>query len=149
MKSSKKSISGGELIKPLLITFLFLIIGCSNQITGPDKTNPPTNSLSKFSEIQSAVFTPNCALSGCHAGSDPQANLNLTQGNAYDNLVNRQSVLNPNFVRVKPGDSKNSFLINMLRNSGDGSSQMPPGSAINSAVIDSIEFWINNGALNN
>jgi hypothetical protein len=136
----------------ITITFsIFVISGCSDKSspTNPSSSNPASLSSSKFSDIQKSVFSTSCALSGCHAGSSVQANLNLTEGNAYNNLVNRQSVLNPSFVRVKPGDSQNSFLIKMLRNSGNGSSLMPPTGALNPAIIDSIEAWINNGALNN
>lgn len=126
--------------------------GCSENASGPSdsgNTVPPGTSLSKFSEIQSRVFTPTCAVAGCHGGSNVQANLSLSEGNAYNNLVNKQSFRNPNFVRVKPGDSGNSFLIKMLRNTGEGTTVMPPTGKLSDAVIDSIALWINNGALNN
>ena len=150
MKKNKNKIQFDWLFQFLWIILTLSLVGCSKNVTGPESTNNTiATPLSKFSDIQAAVFTPSCALSGCHAGSTVQANLNLTDGNAYNNLINQQSVLNPSFVRVKPGDSQNSFLIKMLRNSGSGSSLMPPTGALNPAIIDSIEAWINNGALNN
>ena len=99
----KKSIS--SLIKSYLILLLpsvfLLTSGCSKYISGPDdNTLLLEKTLSNFSEIQNQVFTPSCATAGCHAGESLQANLDLTEGNAYDNLVNKTSLLNPNFLRV-------------------------------------------------
>lgn len=134
------------------LVLLFFITGCSENITTecePFSGSQTAKTLSSFSEIQKEVFTPSCALSGCHAGSNLQANLNLIAGESYNNLVGKQSLLNPAFLRVKPGDSENSFLVKMLRNSGNGSSLMPPSGKLSDAVIDSIVTWINNGALNN
>ena len=135
----------------ILAATLSVMIGCSDEATSPNDSNNagPTLSSSKFSDIQRQVFNTSCASSGCHSGSSVQANLNLSEGNSYNNLVNKQSLLNPTFFRVKPGDSENSFLIKMLKNNGNGSSQMPPAGKLSNAVIDSIAAWINNGALNN
>ncbi len=147
-----------NLIKSLIrtrIAVLVLILftaGCSENIITecePVFGGQTGKTLSSFSEIQNEVFSPSCALSGCHAGSNIQANLNLTDGNSYNSLVNRQSLLNPAFLRVKPGDSGSSFLIKMLRNDGNGTSLMPPSGKLSDAVIDSIVTWINNGAFNN
>ncbi len=136
----------------VFLVLIFLIAGCSENIMTecePAEFSTSGKTLSNFSEIQKQVFTPSCALSGCHFGSNIQANLNLSEGNSYANLVNTVSLLNPSFVRVKPSDSRNSFLIKMLRNSGNGSSLMPPSGKLNEVIIDSIVVWINNGALNN
>lgn len=135
-----------------MLVLLFFISACSENITTecePVSGSQNGKTLSNFSEIQKQIFTPSCALSGCHAGSNIQANLNLSEGNSYNNLVAIQSLLNPAFLRVKPGDSENSFLVKMLRNSGNGSSLMPPSGKLSDAVIDSIVTWINNGAFNN
>jgi hypothetical protein len=138
-----------RLLISISLSFLIFVIGCSNDVTSPSDSATKTAVPSKFSEIQRQVFTPSCASSGCHGGSSVQANLNLSEGNSYNNLINEQSLLNPNFFRVKPGDSENSFLIKMLKNTGSGSSQMPPSGKLSDGIIDSIVVWINNGALNN
>lgn len=125
---------------------------CENLIVTETKEFPPKTTidrLSKLSEIQKQIFTTNCALSGCHAGTPLQANLNLTSGNAFSNLVNVTSLLNPNFKRVVPGNSEQSFIIKMLRNTGEGTSIMPPTGKISDNLIDSIAVWIDNGAKNN
>jgi len=67
--------------------------------------------------IQNNIFTPKCALSGCHTGPNPQpmsGGLDLT----YDpsnpvstKLLNVQSTLDSRFLRVDPGNSSDSYLF--------------------------------------
>jgi len=137
-------------IKILLVWFALttiLLLGCSEEST----TEPtPTTSapLSKLSDIQSKVFNNSCALSGCHGGTNNQANLLLTDGNSFANLVNVQSFLFPQFSRVQPNNSANSLLIKILK--GEVSPRMPLNrDPLSVATIDSIAQWIDNGALNN
>jgi len=135
-------------IKAILIAIiLYYFVGCSND----NPTEPVQNNsvpLSKFTEIQIKVFTENCALSGCHGSANNQANLLLTEGNAYSNLVNVQSFLFPQFKRVVPDSSSKSLLIKILR--GEVSPRMPlDRNPLPAEVIDSIAAWIDNGALNN
>lgn len=135
----------------LLPLFLLLIFyGCADSIvTECYIEEPDLNDLTSFSKIQERVFNQSCALAGCHAGSAIQANLNLESGQAYKNLVNVNSLLNPEFLRVQRGNSGESFLIKMLRNTGESTSQMPPSGKLPDSIIDSIAVWIDNGALNN
>ena len=101
-----------------------------------------------LSDIQQKVFTPGCAISGCHGTANTQRNLLLTDGNSFANLVNVQSVMFPQFKRVEPDSSSNSLIIEMLR--VEITPRMPKDSpALSSAVIDSIAAWIDKGALNN
>ena len=137
-------------INLLIVTFIFtlnLILGCSEESTTEP---PPTASapLSKLSDIQVKVFTQSCALSGCHGSTNNQANLLLTDGNSFSNLVNVQSLLFPQFERVIPDSSSKSLLIKILK--GEVSPRMPLNlGPLSAAVIDSIAKWIDNGALNN
>ena len=137
-------------INLLIVTLAFtlnLILGCSEESTTEP---PPTASapLSKLSDIQVKVFTQSCALSGCHGSTNNQANLLLTDGNSFSNLVNVQSLLFPQFERVIPDSSSKSLLIKILK--GEVSPRMPLNRGpLSAAVIDSIAKWIDNGALNN
>lgn len=131
----------------VLLSIYLTLNGCSE-----DSTTEPTPTVSvptaKLSDIQSKVFNPSCALSGCHGSTNAQANLLLTEGNSFSNLVNVQSVLFPQFSRVQPNNSANSLLIKILK--GEVSPRMPfNGNPLPTAVIDSIAKWIDNGALNN
>ncbi len=138
-------------IKFLYILFCILfVISCEENITTECEDDEQNlASITKFSDIQTNVFDASCALSGCHAGSSVSAGLDLSNGNSYAELVNKSSVLNPNFKLVEPGNSENSFLIKMLKHTGEGTSQMPPSGKLNNSVIDSISAWIDRGALNN
>ena len=130
----------------LVLTFI-LFTGCSEEST---MEPPPGNSapFAKLSDIQSKVFNTSCALSGCHGATNNQANLLLTDGNAFTNLVNVQSVLFPQFKRVVPDSGSKSLIIKILK--GEVSPRMPFNrDPLPAATIDSIAKWIDNGALNN
>ena len=135
----------------LIASFILALFfwGCSSD--NPTEPAPNTNSpssLSKLNEIQTKVFNVSCALSGCHGSTSTKANLLLTNGNSFSNLINIQSVLFPQFKRVVPNNSANSLLIKMLK--GEVSPQMPYNrTPLSASVIDSIAKWIDNGAPDN
>lgn len=95
------------------------------------------------------VFTAECAKSGCHAGSAPQANQNLSESTAYENIVNIQSVEAPSKMRIAPGDTSNSYLFEKITsNSPTVGVRMPADGPpyLSEAQIDTIRIWILNGA---
>jgi len=129
------------------ILTLAIFSGCKDEIvTEDDFDNNPPNQLSKFSEIQKNVFSTSCALSGCHAGNNPQANLNLSEGSAYPNLVNVNSFNFPDQKRVLPGNKEESLLYKVL--SYNFQIKMPPTGKLPQSTIDSIGVWIEKGAPN-
>jgi hypothetical protein len=131
---------------PVIIILITTYWGCSKE--NPTEPPPSTTVLSKLSDIQAKVFTQSCALSGCHGSTNNQANLLLTDGNSFSNLVNVQSLFFPQFERVVPDSSSKSLLIKILK--GEVSPRMPLNrDPLSAVVIDSIAKWINNGALNN
>ena len=133
----------------LLLILLTSYWGCSgNNPAEPSPDPGQQTSLSKLSSIQSNVFSQNCAFSGCHGSTNNQANLLLTNGNSFSNLVNVQSKLFPQLKRVVPGNSSQSLLIKILK--GEVSPRMPQNrNPLSPDLIDSIAAWIDNGALNN
>lgn len=133
----------------ILAILTVFLAGCADQIVSEcDDCNPVSGEakLNTFAGMQTKLFNTTCALSGCHGENITQANLLLVEGKSYSNLVNTQSTVYPQYLRVKPGDSENSLLIKVLR--GD-LVQMPPQGKLDDAIIDSVAMWINNGALNN
>jgi hypothetical protein len=103
-------------------------------------TPPPTGGTSPtlmatFDSIQANVFTPKCA--GCHSGPSPPKGLNLDATHSYGDLVGVPSTEQPTILRVKPGDSANSFLVQHIESDGDGAS---------STDLSFIEQWITEGA---
>jgi hypothetical protein len=136
-----------KIIFVLQLLLVVIFISCSeDEPTAPDPIiNVPNATLS---DIQQKVFTPGCALAGCHGATNNQANLLLTEGNSFSNLVDVQSFLYPQFKRVEPSNSINSLIIKILR--GEVAPRMPlDRDPLPQAVIDTIAAWINNGAPNN
>ena len=134
----------------LLTSVLFNSSGCADKIVTESDLNPVIVSnvqLSKFSEIQKNIFTPVCAVAGCHLGRDSQANLDLSEGNSYSNLINVKSLLFPTFKRVVPGNKEQSLLY-VAVNYSFKQLQMPLTGKMDQYLIDSIGVWIENGALN-
>ncbi len=64
---------------------------------------------SDFAFIEDKVLAPNC-LDGCHSGSDPGADMDLSVGAAYANLVNVPSHQS-GWMRVVPNDASASALM--------------------------------------
>jgi len=130
----------------LLLGIVLLVMNCSKDT--PLEPPPPATKLSTFSEIQKRVFDTGCNTAGCHAGSNPAANLDLTAANSYNQLVEVNSALVPSRKRVDRNNSTESVLVQILR--GDVSPRMPlGGTPLSSATIDSIAKWIDEGAVNN
>jgi len=134
------------------ISFILLLIisltGCK-VIVEPEASNSlSNNSAATFSTVQKEVFNVSCALAGCHSGANAAAEMDLSSGKAFNNLVNVPSISNTSFVRVQAGNSANSFLIKRLRNIGESSGIMPPSGKLSENAIQLVETWINNGAKN-
>ena len=114
----------------------------------PSPPPPPAAGFGpNFSEIQANVFTPDCATSGCHAGANPAAGLNLEEAGSYAMLVGIQSSQNAALQRVEAGDPDNSYLVQKLEGTASSGQQMPPGAPLPQAEIDVIRQWITDGAL--
>lgn len=101
---------------------------------------------SMFSAIQMGVFNSTCA--NCHGGSSsPAANLYLTEGNAYSNLVNVASTRVSEGVRVIPGDAANSVLHKVISpNNAAGLGFSHSGMIAEEEVLNLIDAWIDGGA---
>jgi len=104
-----------------------------------------------FSSIQQNVFSINCALSGCHAGSSPQQGMNLSDGQAYSNIVNIPSMERPTLFRIDPDNADSSYLFMKITGASTiVGSQMPLGGPqLSVEKINAIREWIESGAANN
>jgi hypothetical protein len=109
---------------------------------------------SDFAWLQANVFTPSCATSGCHRGAeDPAVGLRLDVGQAYNNLVNKNSSTQPGWVRVVPGSLASSYLV-VSFGRADGPPPrdgfMPLGAdPLCTEIHEAVERWILAGAPNN
>ena len=112
----------------------------------PPPASPPFGA--NFSEIQAEVFTPTCAVSGCHTGGAAPQGLRLDEANSYALLVDVASAEAPSILRVAPGDPDNSYLIQKLEGTASVGGQMPlGGTPLPQASIDVIRQWIVDGAI--
>lgn len=101
--------------------------------------------------LQASVFTPNCAVSGCHsgpAGNPLPAGMDLTNADAsFANLVGVASSQQPALLRVAAGDPDNSYLVQKIEGTAASGARMPlGGGALTQAIIDDIRQWISDGA---
>ncbi len=128
------------------IAIFVLIISCEHaDPVEPDQQN------ATFSSIQSTIFNQNCAISGCHLGGSAPLGLELSEANAYGNLVNVPSQGVPSLLRVEPNEPDSSYLVRKLEGGPNiVGAQMPRGRApLSQDEIDLIRQWIDDGAKNN
>jgi hypothetical protein len=101
-----------------------------------------------FQQVQSSVLTPSCALSGCHGDAGAPFGLDLSEGEAYANLVGVAAAELPAHDRVDPGNADDSYLFMKItadpRIQGD---PMPPGTTrLSTQRVQLIHDWIEQGA---
>lgn len=99
-----------------------------------------TIKIVSFSKNVLPIFTANCSIAGCHSGSSPAANLNLTASVAYSQLMQKGSgyvdTTNPNY----------SVLYSQMNSV---SSPMPPTGKLDTCTINMVYKWIQQKAKNN
>ena len=145
---------------PALGLLVLAALGCAGNGTGLDQNGNPlgsqsgcTDSICFERDIQ-PIFTANCALSGCHAGTSPQQGQNLSDGLAYQNIVNVASNERAGMKRVLPFEPDSSYLVHKIQGDqasvGGQGGQMPlGGTPLSQQTIDLIRAWITAGAKNN
>ena len=141
--------SGSDLAKGSKVTFCVDMFKSKGDI----KKNAPCTGGGgvTFAQIQTDIFNPSCALSGCHSGSSSPEGLDLDAGASYDNIVNVPATQDSNKDRIEPGDPDASYLINKVRgDAGISGARMPPsGGGLSGAKIGMLEKWVEAGAKNN
>jgi len=99
---------------------------------------PPT-----LDNIQATILTPSCATSGCHDTASNAGGLKLDYGNSYASLIGITATKNNAKIRVTPGDSTNSYLVDRIKGL-DGI--MPQAGSLVQGQISQIANWIQAGA---
>jgi hypothetical protein len=118
--------------------------------TNPPPGLPGTATLS--GDVQ-PIFTVNCALSGCHAGANPQLGQNLSAGQAFQDIV-AVPAIESSLLRVHPFRPDSSYLVHKVQGThlavGGSGGRMPLiGGPLTQAEIDVIRAWITDGAPDN
>lgn len=129
---------------------------------GPDAGDPPPDAAMPLTDceeaelhsdlawIQTKIFTPSCAIGGCHVGPNADVGLRLEAGQSHANLVNRGSSTVSGWARVVPGSVPASYLMVTLRRAdgpAPGEGFMPlRADALCVEKLEAIERWILAGA---
>lgn len=134
-----------------LIPLLILVAACgelkspTDPGTGPDPIDPTAT----FTRVQTEVFTPSCALIGCHDTIGQQQGLVLTAARAYGDTVNVASAEMPSLRRVQPNDPQNSYLYRKITGAGITGERMPLQlPPLSDDKIRLVRDWIRRGAPN-
>ncbi len=131
----------------VLILIVINILSCTKD-QGPVEPEIVMTTVSFTDDVQ-PIFTNKCV--SCHNTANNQfyGYLDLSDGNAYSNLV---SVVSNGYApnkRVTPNDSEHSVLWQKINNSLLYGSNMPLTGSLTSVEIETIKVWIDEGALNN
>lgn len=137
-----------------LLVIAVLLAGCGKLKELP--TDPaaggggdPIDPTATFTRVQNEIFTPTCAVIGCHGTIGQQSSLVLAPGRAYDQTVGRPSVEMPQLSRIQPGDFANSYLYRKITGSGITGDRMPQGGPnLTDAQTKLVRDWIRRGAPN-
>lgn len=113
------------------------------------ETPPPAT----LSLVQSSVFTPNCATSGCHDAASASSGLVLADGQAFAELVNvdAQQDTTLGLNRIEPNNPDASYLVRKLEGAaGITGLQMPRNSPpLSDTLIQLVRDWVSDGAQDN
>jgi hypothetical protein len=137
------------LLAAILVSVGSLACGDEKRLPVEPGPGPGPSEQATFTRVQDEVFTPKCALSGCHLGpaSLAQEGLVLSANFAYDSIVMVRANQNSSIFRVTPGDAVNSYLWRKITPGqpiiGD---RMPQTGSITEAERQLVTDWIQRGA---
>ena len=118
--------------------------GAPDNGTPDNGTTEPAITLAVLS---AEIFTPRCAVSGCHSGGFPAEGMLLTADRIAEQIIDVPSVGQPNTKRIDPGNPDGSYLLKKLLGRDIVGSQMPLNSPLlNDEQIGKIRAWIEAGA---
>lgn len=136
----------------LILVVLFLLTACGElkSPTDPDGGGgEPIDPTATFTRVQNEIFTPTCAVLGCHDPLGQESQMILTAGRAYGMIVDQPSVEMPNLSRIKPNDPANSYMYRKITGAGITGERMPfGGPALSDEKIRLVRDWIRRGAPN-
>jgi len=153
---STHSIRTPRLVLPIWAATVGLLAGgLACQVNVPVSEPPPgRGGTVSFATQVRPILVNNC--SGCHSpGGAAVVNngiaMHLTEGEAYDSIVNQPSGQDATWTLVVPGDSSSSLLYLKVSTDNPPVGVRMPRFAprLSGAEIGLIRDWIDQGALNN
>lgn len=100
-----------------------------------------------FTEVRDDILVPSCAVgSSCH--SVGAGGWTLSAEDAWEQLVDVESVNAPGEILVIPDDADGSYLIKKVEWADDIVGEgMPLGTTLDEDLTQDLRDWIDNGAL--
>ena len=133
----------------LVLGLGLLAVGCGGGEDGSVGMQSDPNAIT-LQQVQSAVFTPSCALSDCHRGATAPFNLDLSSGQTLGNVLGVASSEVPEFDRVDPRNPTDSYVyMKVTADSRILGDSMPPlglASPLSNQQLDLLREWIEQGA---
>jgi hypothetical protein len=128
---------------------LLVLASCGGDGVIDPGTGPPNGNAPTLTSLKASIFTPQCALPGCHAVPFPEQGMDLSAGNVYAYTVGVNSVELSPYKRIDPGNAADSYLY--MKIAGDPriiGDRMPFGGMLTAVEIDAVRTWIEAGAKN-
>ena len=124
---------------------LFLLAGCGGGSEGMT-SSPQTPTLL---DVQAQVFTPRCAISGCHVSPGAPFGLDLSSAASTEaNAIGVASSEMPSLKRIEPFDATQSYLYRKITADPTilGEPMPASGGPLSASQIALIQDWIDAGA---
>jgi len=127
----------------MTLAAMALVAACSSESGNQGEPQPRSGPAcpTSLEEVASQVFEVSCVTLGCHNSNDRAAGLDLQASSLELELFGQEAALCDGEVRVVPGDSASSHLIDRLRGTACGP-QMPVVEPLPDETIDCIAAWI-------
>lgn len=132
----------------VLVGFFALLSGCAG---GGEEDGGAEGVEPTLPSIQANIFSPICAVPGCHTGAGAPQGLRLDSAfESFNNLVGIPSMERPDLMlfRVDPGNPDESYLVWKIEGRPEiEGGRMPLDQApLFDEQIDAIRQWILDGA---
>lgn len=130
-------------ILPLLATVLLLAGGCGDlgdDPVSPGNTTPPAVTTWEDDVVPNVITPLGCI--GCHSASTPNGGLDLTDFSSWIDATSN-TLGNPYVVAGDPDQSELSWRLQ----GSNGAPVMPPSGGASQEMINTLNDWIADGAL--
>ncbi len=127
-------------------------LGCPGSLSDPAAfedagTEAAVTPACSAATVPAAIFTPTCAISGCHSATTQAAALDLESPGARSRLSGKAASGGPGVLIDPGGDPTKSVLYLVLESSPPFGAQMPlTGTKLDAAGLSCVAAWISTGA---